>query len=674
MSGTTVEELTDFDPKANRRPVVAVPRSMVRRFWVPLLLLIILAGLTAGGLNGSSSAAIRGWLGSSVSAAPELIAGTPLEVRADEWAINTPLSILQVRTGMPRIQPLIGHGADMALAYDVPVADRWAFLQPQHWGFMALPLDQGFAFHWWFPALLLVFAMWLLTVTLMPGRNTLGLLIGVAAMFSPFMQWWNLAGSFLPEAFGVLACALFVRILRARSRRWLIGYAITLTWLLACFARLLYPPFQIPCMLVAGFFCVGYLVHAARDLGWRSALARVGVVAGCAAFAGVILGLFLLDHRTAVQAIANSLYPGNRTVTTGGYSISRLFSGFLDRRLIVEAAAKSIDVNQSEASSPLLAGLLTVPILLWLLIAGIRRRQRPNAVVVALLAVLLLFLVHLFVPHADLLANLTLLDRVPANRLLLGMGMLSDVLLVAVAWQTSRMLRLRRSLVVTAFAVPAVALAGLAVYLHADHAIFVGRLWVAVALAVVLAAAVAAFATRRPALGAAVLVVVSFLIAGMVNPLSAGVSTTDKLPIAIAMAQIDQDDPGGWIVDVGRPGVGVGSEASLHLYNPVYNYPQLDLWRQLDPTGEHSASYNRYGWPAFHLRRGPTQFQDPLLDHFDIGIDGCAPFVQSNIKHIAHVGPADAGCLRLRETTQSGSLLFYLYDIIPPGENANLGR
>lgn len=58
-------------------------------------MLVILAGLTAFGLNGSSAAAIRGQLGSTIGSDPHLLAGSPLGIRADECAINTPLSVLQ---------------------------------------------------------------------------------------------------------------------------------------------------------------------------------------------------------------------------------------------------------------------------------------------------------------------------------------------------------------------------------------------------------------------------------------------------------------------------------------------------------------------------------------------------------------------------------------------------
>lgn len=204
-----------------------------------MLLLAILMSLTVCAINGSSSAAIRDALGSTASSDAHLIAGSPLAVRADEWAINTPLTVLQVRTGMPRIQPLIGTGADMALSYDVPVSDQWMIFHPQHWGFLALPLDQGFAFHWWLPAMLLIFALWLLTVTLAPHRNALGLLIGTASVAAPFFQWWYLAGTFLPEAFAVLACVLFVCMLRVSPRWQTAAYWVVQVWVLTCFALVL---------------------------------------------------------------------------------------------------------------------------------------------------------------------------------------------------------------------------------------------------------------------------------------------------------------------------------------------------------------------------------------------------------------------------------------------------
>lgn len=635
-------------------------------FWVPLLLLAALAGLTAFGINGSSAAAIRPTLGASVSSDPHLLTGVPLNIRADEWAINTPMSILQARTGMPRVQPRLGDGADMALGGDVPVADRWALFRPQHWGYLALPLDQGFAFHWWFPALSLAFSLWLLTVTLLPGRNLLGLLIGTAAVFSPFMQWWNLAGSFLPEALAVLACALFVRILHARAHAALWWYAAALAWTMVSFALVLYPPFQIPCVLVTVAFCVGYLLFVGPGVGWRPAITRAAVVVGCGAAALVALGLFLLDHRDAVQAIAASLYPGQRTVPSGGYSVARLFSGFLDRRLTVPGAAASIDVNQSEAASPLLVGVLAVPVVIWLLVSARRRRERLNPVLLLLLAVTALFLGYLFIPRLDLLAKLTLLNRVPGNRLLLGMGMLSDVLLVALAWQLRRTPVRSRAGAISTFAVVFAALAVLVLYLHSDHAVFVGSVLVSLAIAATIALAVGLWVAHRPELGAGLLVVVSFLIAGTVNPLSAGVSTTVDLPIAAAIKQVDNAAPGGWIMQTNRIPAAALLEDAVHTYSVVYNYPQLELWHQLDPTGTHAESYNRYGYADFTLRRGPVQFPPHLLDQFSIAIDGCDPFIQRNVKHIVTDYGIDTACTKLRSSVTSGSRLFYIYDVVAP--------
>lgn len=652
-------------PAHAARPV----RGFVRRFWVPLLLLVTLAGLTALGINGSSAAAIRPALGSPVSSDPHLFVGSPLRVRADEWAINTPLSIMQVRTGMPRTQPLLGNGADMALSYDVPIADRWAVFHPQHWGFIALPLNQGFAFHWWFPAVLLVFALWLLTVTLMPGRNALGFLLGAGAACSPFLQWWYLAGSFLPEAFAVLSCALFIRILQTRSRRLLCAYLVALTWTLTSFALVLYPPFQIPCALVAGGFCLGYVLHARRERDWRPILTRLAVVVVATAVTSAFVILFVRDHRVGVAAIASSLYPGTRTVATGGYSLWRLFSGFLDRQLIDRAAATTIDVNQSEASSPLLAGILAVPVIVWLLAANIRRRERVNPVLLLLLGVLTLFLVVLFVPHLELVSGLTLLNRVPANRLLLGMGMLSDLLLVGLSWQLSTTRFAPRLLPLGAFLGPFLLLCAVTFHLHTHRGLFVGSLVIAVSFAAAIGLAVALWSVHRPAPGAALLLVVSLIVAGGVNPLSVGVSTTNNLPVAQAVEQINSADPGGWIMQANRVSIGMLSEELVHSYSVIYNYPQLNLWRELDPTGAHSHSYNRYGFARFELHRGPTRVHELFLDEFAITIDGCAPFVQRNVKHIVADRLIHTGCVRPRRTVLNGKILYYIYDVTTkPGQ------
>ncbi len=171
---------------------------------------------------------------------------------------------------------------------------------------------------------------------------------------------------------------------------------------------------------------------------------------------------------------------------------------------------------------------------------------------------------------------------------------------------------------------------------------------------------------RRPELGAGLLVVVSLLIAGTVNPLSTSVSTTDDLPIAGAIKQVDAEAPGGWIMQTNRIPAAVLLEDAVHTYSVVYNYPQLELWHQLDPTGAHAESYNRYGYADFTLRRGPVQFPPYLLDQFSIAIDGCDPFIQRNVKHVVTDYGIDTACTRLRSSVTSGSRVFYIYDVVPP--------
>jgi len=103
-------------PSLNSGAIVARSASALRRSWPVLLLVLIVTGLVVFGVHGSSAAAIHSELGSSAASDPHLVAGTPRAIRADEWAINTPLTVLQVQTGMPRFQPLIGNGTDMALS------------------------------------------------------------------------------------------------------------------------------------------------------------------------------------------------------------------------------------------------------------------------------------------------------------------------------------------------------------------------------------------------------------------------------------------------------------------------------------------------------------------------------------------------------------------------------
>mgnify|MGYP007061953751 CR=1 FL=1 len=89
-------------------------------------------------------------------------------------------------------------------------------------------------------------------------------------------------------------------------------------------------------------------------------------------------------------------------------------------------------LNESEASSFLFLGLFAISGLFLIWRFGIRRNNEHRGVILGVLAVVFMLLVHVFIGWGPLITKVTLLDRVPPGRAILGLGIASTILLVLI--------------------------------------------------------------------------------------------------------------------------------------------------------------------------------------------------------------------------------------------------
>jgi hypothetical protein len=117
----------------------------------PALLLAAGILLVTLSVNGFSSGAFYSLVNEGDD--PDLIAGTPQQIRADEWNVQTVWAITQVEQGLPVTNETFPGGMDATLPQDLPRADWTAAFRPHLLGFNLIPsgaldLDQAVAWKW----------------------------------------------------------------------------------------------------------------------------------------------------------------------------------------------------------------------------------------------------------------------------------------------------------------------------------------------------------------------------------------------------------------------------------------------------------------------------------------------------------------------------------------------
>lgn len=640
--------------------------------WIfPIVVGVLFAVLVASGLNGSSIGALT----SDPAGGADLVAGNPRHIRSDEFYVRTPIVIGQAERGFPsEVESGIGEH-DVTVLLDLPTRNWAMIFRPHEWAYGVLPLEQAFAFDWWglSAVLLLGTYSFLLVLTRRPLWSSIGAVVFWA---SPFFAWWYLALSLGVAGYGLggagLLLASFLPRWSPRVRWCLVGAA---AYVLTCFALTFYPPFQVPLAIVVAAVSIGWTWQqvAGGELAWRPIAVNAAVAGGITA---VVSALFLVTRVDTLSAIMHTTYPGDRRVDGGDAPSGFIASSWFGLKYVQnpESMRDRVLSNESEGSSFLMIGLFLLPAipLLWSRIAAPGARLR--GALIGTLVGTSVVAVHMYLGLPGLVAKVTLLDRVPAMRAVIGLGigsLLIAVLLGVQIHDAAGALSLPRRL--GAAAITAVVAVGYILtlasqYLHSGAP--VGRK--DQLIAVVAVVAVVGLFFWRPLLGLSALAVCGLAVSLTVNPLTRGLGTITDAPLTRAVETIASSSkaPPAWLntIDMSMPAL---SAAGVDDVSAVNIYPDHTAWAELDPDGSDQPIWNRYAHTRWVLDPTASAPLFALLsnDTVSITIDPCGK--QLDELHVGHVvvpAPVDAACLRRVATTEAldGSPA-YIYERVASG-------
>jgi hypothetical protein len=588
--------------EATLTPGSAAPRRT--RAWAvfPLLLIAVTVVLGSLRLSGSSTSLL-------VPGADDsgLLAGQARAVRTDEWLVRTPLAARQSQLDLPG-RDLIGVGRhDTAIGNDLPTAGWEVLVRPHTLPYHVFGIERAFAFEWWTVYLALP-AIGLYALALALGvRIPIASLAALIVVLSPVVQWWTVPFTGTSIGYATLAGAALLAATRARSIYARVALSAACGWLGACLVLVLYPPWAVPMFLLVGVvtavaIATSYPSREARRAWWLRVLTVTGVAA---AAGGALLLAFIHAHRGAIDALSNTVYPGQRRSGGGNGSFAALLGAPFD---LVESTRSAAQVpvnglNQSEAA----AGLFT---LLAIAVAIVVDRAtsawkpwRSRIVLLTLLGVGGIFVVWYLLPVPSGIGRLLLLDRVRSDRMLLPLAV-AGALALGVLVEIRRRRDAPSSAIglvagTAAFAVPTL-WAGLTLEVAGHTA----SRWQVLLLAAISTVGVALALSGRVA-GLWVLAALFAAGALTVNPLQQGLAPLVDSPAARLGRQLAARRDTGTVLQLFAQSHGyIGSAAGLAasgvpLLSGVNNYPDATAWRVLDPDGSSRRAWNRYSIPVW---------------------------------------------------------------------------
>jgi len=632
----------------------------------PAIGLLVLVILVSFKINGSSVGTYYSFLYGG-SKDKSLIIGQPRNIRSDEWEWQLNMKAAQVKSGFPDTNKNIGSGQDMEAIVDAPYKNWTIIFKPHLLTFFVLPFAYAYAFMWWFLAFLLIVSCYFFILSLLPKKRAIAAGISLCLFFSPFVQWWYQYITLAPIFYTLFIIVVVIKLWESKNNRDKLLWLLILSYLLTAFSIILYPPFQIPCVLVAVFFLVAIFIE--KGYFTDQVILKKGIkltVVSLIIFAVCIFS-FLNINKTAINATRQSVYPGKRTSTSGHFDAEAFFANFLDSQLQYTHKGENYLANQSEISNYiLLAPFLIIPIIYMLTTEHLKKKPKDWPLI-AMTLLFLLFMVRLFVPNTDLIFKLMYLGTVPNNRLKIGIGICSFFIVILfirhlMRWKYkfSKIFILITTLLVFVFDL----IIGLLT--RRAHPIFIHNILLIVILSLIPALITGLLMNRKYLYSIGLFLVFSIGSAGLINPLYIGTGPIIGSNLTNQITAIGKTHPNyKWGIVDSLTLENLPAISDVPSISGIYAYPQLNLWSKSE-VADQNFVYNRYAHTIIRFTSGHTSLILVQPDFFEISASPCSSFFkQENVKFfLAETNYSQTySCLSLVKEVKYPAVNFYILGV-----------
>lgn len=541
--------------------------------------------------------------------------GLSRPIRSDEFATSTAWTFSQL-TDPDQFLPYFGdvvrgEVTDMYILLNQPVLDLAMIFKPAHWGYLFLGLEKAFSYHWLFRLFFMIMTLFEFFMIVVEKRKGLALSATLLVAFGPAVQWWSLGGAEV-LSMGALAVILVHSYLKTTNYLKRILFATLLGWCATAYALVLYPAWQVPYLYIFVTIALWLFVKEVSQtvFDWKKDIPIISL----SVFV-VLAGLFYVVTKSwdAIQLTMNTAYPGARQSAGGGdfyfsmatgypFSIWYPMFGLTDER----------GMNVFYDFFPL--GMLS-SLLVWL-----RKKDSLSACLMILNA---FFMAYMLIGIPDSLAKITLMSMTMTQRLIPIFSFLNILLLFRSLSLKDWSLDKRTKGVLAGaltFGVMLFALYSTKAYIETVLTPFASSpLQFAFQKLLVIGLTIGLlYLAFRALLGennrriVFFVGLIAFLSGISVNPLRSGADVILDSELVSEIKAIDDAQEGDWIVDgLGYPMTNVPLFAGAPTLNSTNAYPNLELWKSLDPSGQYEEIYNRYahvlvdlvvdGEPVFEL-------------------------------------------------------------------------
>lgn len=569
-----------------------------------------------------------------------VIAGIPRTIRSDEWLVATPLLISQAKSGFEVNNKNIGLAENTSVIYDAPNKHWSTIFKPHNWSFFFLPLENAFAFKWWFRGGLLIISSYLLLLLLTNRNINLSIAGSLMIFFTPMVQWWYAIQIMEPLAYGFLALYFAIRIQDYESIKRLILYSIFLYYSMVAFALAFYPAFQIPIIYVLITIFLTTVIQKFTILKKNLSVKFLTLVS-LLILSILTLYAYYQSNLETINTILNSSYPGSRFENGGNYNLLLLLSGPFSFLLQLNSISiPNIFGNQTEGSNFIfiVPGLILSIVLIVKFILQKSLFKKYNIIFLGLILLNIFILTFQFIGFPDLIAKYSLLYLVPENRSIIALGLSSFFIFILFINEVQagriEFKDIRINYLITICLIIFISVIGLRINMYYPE--YTRNLLIVMGTSLVFGITLFLVLTKKIQHALVTLVLICFISAGAVNPLYIGLKPLYKSDFSTRLNELNNKyNPDGKYKWATFDNIFWGNfliSQGIPTLNGTHLYPQLEIWKPLDTENQHLKNYNRYSHIIFNANENNSvvSFENPSQDSLQVNINPCHEFFTRN--------------------------------------------
>lgn len=517
-------------------------------------------------------------------------------ITSDVWAIGIPQLLNQIHNGFPLFNhSLMSQGANSVLA-GLPALDFTLIGQPHYWGCLFGDYI-GLSWLYWFKIFALLLSAYEVLNFLLRDKKRMAMLGALVITFSPLMSWWlGHTVSTVVIYMHVCVAAIIIYTRNINNLKIKIVSAIIGAIGLTGFILGWYPALQVPFSYLAIILVFAVIYRFIKE-GGRFNKSDIPILGIPICLAIVIVGRFIYISLDSISALMNTVFPGARFITGGGYDRQTAFY-YLFQPLF--AGKHPTFLNECETSSILpFIPVAFLTILVIVVFNIINKKSLKKNILMIVIFIYEIFLISwLFIGYPNWFAKVTLFSNVLESRVVWCIGIISvylGMMALCYIWENIKFKKL--SCLFSSIGISIIVYIFISNYIDTEFLNYFG-----IPAKVVLISVFILFTFFNYAYlsGLKKIVISCLLILSIgsfisINPIQRGSSALTNNDVAKQVQKIaNQDGDAYWLADGFFVFGNFLSAQGVNAFNVTNQYMDAEKWCIIDPEEKYQEIYNRY--------------------------------------------------------------------------------